>query len=563
MYEFRYRFKEMLLDASIDTVFGIPGSRIHPFFESVWCDSRFSAYMTRHESSAVFMAQGVFLSTGRIAVAAAAAGPSATNMLGACASALKERIPVLVVTGITSVKDRLKGTGQETRRNEIDVAEMFSQVTKFSAELMPDMDVDRYVAKALFLAGSGIPGPVHLAVPVSLWQEPVEYRGEYPSGDDIYTSVEVPDRTIASLRRAVNMARKPLFVLGSSVDAGAIDAIERYTTARQIPVVNTPLSKNRYPESAQNCFGHMGIASLMTTRKIVAEADAIAFFGCALHEAEACNDEPGLLAPATLVQIIDQGSMVYNSYLTPDVIIVGDPGRIATRLCTGDTDIADPFDWHLSSLAEQLAEERACQPIFEKVPDSHGLHPAEWRKHFSAYLDEDDVVFSDIGAHMLFSLRHIQLRRSNQFYLHLGFGAVTSGLLMALGFAATRPERRTYSIVGDAAFHMMGTELTTAVENDWPITVVVENNDMHAMTWHDNIFRGFTNSFDLVVNKAHYSISNIASAMGLTAWRAEDVDELGAVMEAMRCATGPCVVELRVDGKSVIPPLTEGGRRAH
>ena len=65
----------------IDTVFGIPGGLLHPFFEAIEGAEDIRLVVAKHECGAAFMADGYARTTGRCAVVAATSGPGATNLL--------------------------------------------------------------------------------------------------------------------------------------------------------------------------------------------------------------------------------------------------------------------------------------------------------------------------------------------------------------------------------------------------------------------------------------------------------------------------------------------------
>ncbi len=620
-------FKRILAENEIDTVFGIPGGLIHGFFESLSADGRFETYLTKHESSAVFMAQGSYLATGRVALAVATAGPGATNMLTACASALKERIPLVIVTGMVTPFSRFKGASQETHAGHIDVTAMFAQVTKFSAELTESSDVAHTLEKAILLAKTGVPGPVHLAVPTSLWGQSLDDTSSGREAQGIRVCREISHQDAGELAQIIAAAERPLFVVGNALNPSACLALRVYSLCHDIPVLNSPRAKNRYPEAASNCFGHIGLASFATARDILRAADCIIYLGCSMDETETASGDPDLFGATRTIQVCDNLGEVRNSFVRADHTLLGDPNQIVEQLCAcasrrariglgtvglGPVGLglspSEPKDrrqvsWDIEALCEELEREKSKllenaktgvpkrqsepQPGQRREDLQESLHPIVWREIFSGGLEEDAVVFSDIGAHMLFNLRHINLKPSNAFYLHIGFGSMTSGLLLALGYAAqvrtlgvsnalslsasmapstgasfgeatfgmAAAGTRTYAIIGDACFHMMGMELLTAVENAWPVTYIVENNDMHAITWHGGQFLGYERPFELVVNNEPCSIAAIASKMGLRAHSVSNDEGLRRALADVRTQSGPCLIEVLVDGKATPPPL--------
>ena len=89
-----------------------------------------------------------------------------------------------------------------------------------------------------------------------------------------------------------------------------------------------------------------------------------------------------------------------------------------------------------------------------------------------------------------------------------------------------------------------------------PVIWIVENNQMHGITWHGSQFVGNGEPMDAVRYRQPLAISDIARAMGVKAWQVERPGELRpAFMEALE-RRRPALIEILVDG-SICPPLGE------
>ena len=93
---------------------------------------------------------------------------------------------------------------------------------------------------------------------------------------------------------------------------------------------------------------------------------------------------------------------------------------------------------------------------------------------------------------------------------------------------------------------MNGMELVTAAEYGIRVIWIVENNNMHGITWHGSKLVGARVPLDAVRYKRPLEVAAIARAMGLAAWVVD-------VLEAL-AYSGPSLIEVRVDG-NIAPPL--------
>ena len=101
--------------------------------------------------------------------------------------------------------------------------------------------------------------------------------------------------------------------------------------------------------------------------------------------------------------------------------------------------------------------------------------------------------------------------------------------------------------------------LLTAAEYDIPVIWIVENNNMHGITWHCSKLLGKGRGLVASRYRRPLEIAAMSRAMGLHALVVDGPGQMqAAVREAIRVG-GPAVIEVRVDG-SVPPPMGERAR---
>ena len=90
---------DVLTDAGVELVFGLPGGPISPLFDALLDRHAVRVVQTRHESGAMFAAAGYAHTTGRLGVAAVTSGPGVLNAMTGLASAHCDGLPVLLLVG--------------------------------------------------------------------------------------------------------------------------------------------------------------------------------------------------------------------------------------------------------------------------------------------------------------------------------------------------------------------------------------------------------------------------------------------------------------------------------
>src|SRR5580658_1184974 len=119
-----------LVEAGVDTFFGIPGGRVCAVFDAILQTPGARLVESRHESAAASEAAGFYRATGRVAAVVATAGPGATNLVTGVASAYCERIPMVVICGDVAWASGGGRLVQSCGPEGLDLEHMFASVTR-------------------------------------------------------------------------------------------------------------------------------------------------------------------------------------------------------------------------------------------------------------------------------------------------------------------------------------------------------------------------------------------------------------------------------------------------
>jgi acetolactate synthase-1/2/3 large subunit len=128
------------------------------------------------------------------------------------------------------------------------------------------------------------------------------------------------------------------------------------------------------------------------------------------------------------------------------------------------------------------------------------------------------------------------------------------GTVAPIGAALAEKGRPVFAIIGDACFTMNGMELVTAAEYGVRVVWIVENNNMHGITWHGSKLVGARVPLASVRYKRPLEVAAIARAMGLAAWVVDTPGQIQGVVKEALMHAGPSLIEVRVDG-NIAPPL--------
>jgi acetolactate synthase I/II/III large subunit len=548
-------FLRYLKAEGVNTVFGIPGGLLHPFFAVVESDADIALIMPKHEEGAAFMADGYARVGRRLSVCAGTSGPGATNMITGVACAFADGVPMLVVTGQAATHTLGKGAAQETSREDMDIVAMFRPITKYSAMVTSPESMAQHLRRALRHALTGRPGPVHLNVPVDLWEKPLAEAWFDPKTYRPQTSTFDRD-AVKRCAALLLSAKRPVLFAGAGVGiAGAEEHLKALAELVAARVATTPRGKGLFPEDHPLSLGVMGFAGHAAARDALLGPDVDVLFtiGTSLNDTATLNWAPALRKNRIFIQLDIDSYRIGRNYPV-DVALVGDAQTILVELL-----------YHLHrSLREGVKGSSVWDPGIPPTKtfsdaalrdsDQVPITPQRWRKDLEEVLPADTIVFSDIGGHMLSNIHYLSIKAGQQFVLNLGFGSMGHGTVAAIGAALSSPGRPVVSIIGDACFTMNGMELVTAVEYGIPKLIwIVENNNMHGITFHA-ARQLKSGTLDCVRYRRPLEVAAIARAMGLAAWVVDAPGKLQDVFRQALATPGPALIEIRVD-PSVPPPL--------
>ncbi len=551
-------FLKYLKAEGVRYVFGVVGGLLYPFFKEVEDDVDLELLMTKHEEGAAFMADGFARVARKLAVCAGTSGPGATNLITGVACAFADGVPMLVLTGQAASHALGKGAAQETSREDIDIVEMFKPITKYSTMVTSAASLPGHLRRALRLALSGRPGPVHLNVPVDIWEKPV--REEWFDPKTYRTEARTFDRVaVQNAGDALLAAKRPVILAGSGVAiAGAEQHLRALVDMFPARVATTPRGKGIFPEDDAYSLGVLGVAGHQLAKDTVLSPDVDVLFcvGASLSETATFNWVPELLPSKTMIQLDVDPDRIGRNYPV-DVALVGDAQAILVelvyhihrRIREGATPASE---WPKAAVTKR-GHERFDNPE-ARVNNGPTLTPQRWRVDLEEVLPSNAIVFSDIGGHMLFNIHDLTIGRDQKFIINLGFGSMGHGTVAPIGAALGAPNRPVFAIVGDGCFAMNGLELLTAREYGVPVIWIVENNNMHGITWHASKILGKGRPLASARYRRNVEIAAIARAMGLNGWV---IDRAGQIQDVVREALAlhaPCLIEVRTD-PMIMPPL--------
>lgn len=501
---------EILEEEGIEDIFGIPGEQIMPFYKAL-SDSGINHILTRHEQAAAHAADGYARSSGKIGVCLATASPGALNFTMAVATAFKDNVPILVLTGDNELKYRGTDHFQTTPQVEI-----FKNITRASYNPLNGTEATYMLRAALYELKTIPKGPIHinLSKDVLLAEEFEDFKLCYLCEDDM--------SNISKAQELIDNSQRPLFILG----AGAISQsseIQRIAEEYQIPVTTTFHGKGIISEHDELNLGLVGIRSTPRAKYAFENADCIMALGIKASE-------------RTLPEIPDN---LIHVNINRDVLVGDYPihGKVEDFLDEIEFSKVDWLDEILEiddtvvieGLDDEMKPQAAIKRILEKYPEN--------------------IIVSDAGSHTTWTTLLKKSIKPGQLLFSGAMAPMGYGLPAAIGAGIATGEK-IIVINGDGDFQMNLQELATLRGNGLDVIVFILNNSEFSIIrqWQEDFYG--MEPYQVHLNNPDFV--KLAASYGIDAIRVDNLSDLEIVLD--KDLEGPLVVEVLVESENIPLP---------
>jgi acetolactate synthase-1/2/3 large subunit len=453
--------------AGVERIFTLSGNHVMPVFDAV-VDSAIELLHTRHEASAVHMADAWSRITGRVGVALVTGGPGHANAVSALYTAQMAEAPVVLLSGHAPNDQIGRGAFQEMRQ-----AEIAAPVCKAAWTCAGADQVASDVARAIRIATSGRPGPVHLSLPT----DALEGEAGTATPDQRSFAVEpmpLADGVAAALVQRLHEAGRPLILVGPSAMTRPMrEATAALQAASGVPVVGM--------ESPR------GVAdpSLGAFAEVLARADCVLLVGKRLDFTLKFGSAPSLAESAQVHQLdaddaeLERSRRALGDRLatarradTPSALRALTTAARAAGTARPGAD-ASASSWLAEVLGAVAHRPAAWNEAHSEMPGR--LHPVQMLRPLQALLDShaEAVLVCDGGeigqwASACLSAPHRVINGVA--------GSIGSGLPYALGARCAQADAPVVAVMGDGTVGFHIAEFDTAVRYRLPFVAVVGND---------------------------------------------------------------------------------------
>jgi acetolactate synthase I/II/III large subunit len=520
--------------AGHNTIFTLSGNHIMSLFDAA-IDTRHILVHTRHEAAAVHMADAWGRLTGEPGIAMVTGGPGHANAAAALFTALGQESPLVLLSGHTETSQLGHGGFQELRQ-----AEMAAPAAKASWTATATETLGAEVAKAIRIARSGRPGPVHLSLPSDLLDAAVPADAVvWPEPGAFTTSpIDLSDPAADAVLTIIASAQRPFLLAGPQLaNRTGRDLLARIEAATQVPtaIMESPRGFND--------------ATLGAFADAIRRADLIVLLGKALDFTLKFGEPPAIDAACRWIVIDPEAALLDRA--------IRERGERVAFACVADTRPAGetlirrasgrPFSsagW-LDEVHAHFTDRPASWATLASRTAGK-LHPIEVFRALKPYVEKDpDTVLICDGGEFAQWGQSVLLVVARRLINGVG-GSIGSSLPMAGAACVIEREAPVFVVLGDGTFGFHMAEFETAVRCNLPFVAVVGTDARWNAEYNLQVRDyGPNRTFGCELLPTRYDL--VAAALGGHGELVQGPDELAGAIDRSLASGKPACINVMIE----------------
>ncbi len=474
---------KILKKHEIRNIFCLPAAQLGMVMDGASRDPYFNYVTTRHEEAAGHMAHAIGKLTNSMGVCFGTVGPGATNMLPGVAAAWADNIPLLVLT--PNNPSRSIDPGKDLLQSADHIA-LYKSITKWSATIRYADRAAELIERAIYIAQSGRPGPVHLDIPVDIGASFCDYDPE--SIPSIKTPKPAPaPQDLAQVVDLLSNASRPVLIAGGGVArADGIDEFRDLVRITGFPATTTMNGRGVVPDNDDAYIGCGGILAGHGALKALQEADVILSVGCKFSSWIPVNKPPEypMIKGQKIIQVdIDDETLGRSVPIAMG--LVSDAKEFLTMLNDALKGASFNVDkkWDEDIHAAHQGYRKEINDLADQITteNTNILNEAAAARKIAELMPEDAIIVVDGGQTMEWGHSFLQPTHPKNYLFAPGMGHLGFGLPFANSAKLLNPDRPVVLVTGDGAMCCTGQELETAARCGLNVITIVFNDSAWGM----------------------------------------------------------------------------------
>lgn len=554
---------DYLIKEGVEYVIGIPGHGCLAFFDALRDrveKAQIKYIQVKQEMSGVHIADGYFRSTGKPLAVFTSIGPGALNTSIGIGTSYVDSSAVMVLMGDTHTHMRGVGVLQEIeRQHDSDILSCFRPITKRCWRVENIVQLPKIMQRAFNVMTTGRKGPVVVSMPMDIQAQSLDIKLPKPEERKTKSNVCGDSEYIKEAFKIMKNAKRPVIVAGGGVHySNAYEELKRLAELWGAAVITTMAGKSSFPEDHCLYGWHGGSKGTDVGNYLCRTADVILSLGCRFADETTSSYRKGVTYnfPNTkLIQIdIDNGEIGKN--YPCDIGIIGDIKVVLTQILEEFQKENFSVDYNKTEYFKDI--QKSKNEWFEKLNKlrevkTDVLTISQFIKELNDVYPDNGIIVTSSGNSQAQILQEYCFKKPKTHITSGGFSTMGFAMPAAIGVKLGNPDVPVLALMGDGDFMMTMQELSTAVQYNIPIIVVMLNNcgwmaikDLQMDVYGKKY--GFGNDFKTLDGKVYTpDFKVIAESFGLSAQRISKTGEVREALEKALKSNKPSFIEVTVN----------------
>ena len=529
---------DRLYSHGVKHIFGIPGDYILKFDKLIEKHESITFIGATRENTAGYMADAYARNLG-LGVACITYGVG-INIVNSMAQALVESVPLVIISGAAGINEFIRSNqlhhlinSSHTKNHDSSQLEIFKKISIAQAVLhnpkTAPSEIDRVLDLCLLHKK-----PVYIELPRNIVDQPIEKNYKYVPLIKQPSNPKALNQAIMETSTLLKECKQPVIWLGHEINRLHLtDTFLKFAEKFHIPICSSLLGKSAISEQNPLFIGiYQGELSSDSVKKYVDSSDCIISLGTILSDVDT-----GIFT-ATFNQksqiFASQNDISINKTSFNDIDFGDYIAELAKIPCTKkfENQFVHAFSKKTEKFVPQKEKKITSKRVFECI-ESH--------------LKFGDIIVTDIGDSLFGSSDFIVDRGcfiSCAYFASLGFGTPAT-----VATQLAKPSKRVIGIIGDGAFQMTCTELSTAVHYQINPIIIVLNN--HGYGTERPIIEG---NYNDVLDWDYTALTKVfKGGIGIEIQTEDQLDS--ALNIALNDANNMYIIEIELDKLDFSPNL--------
>ena len=528
-------------------------------------------YQTRNEQSMVHTAIGFAKANHRMATLACTSsiGPGATNMVTGAATATINRLPVLLLPSDYFATRHQGAVLQQLEHPisaDVSVNDCFRPVSRFFDRISRPEQLLTALPRAMrVLTDPADTGAVTLSLPQDVQTQAYDYPVQF--FEERTWRVERPLPDPRRLDEAVDMlkaAQRPMIIAGGGVHySEAWDELQSFSESFGIPVGETFGGKGAIRGESPLLLGGHGVTATPSAAKIASQADLIVSVGTRLADFTTGSQSAFQHPDVRFMSINVSGHDAYKQGALPIVADAREALRSLSQAAEATGLKPDPT--YLTEIGAVKKEwgSQLEREVYRQTP-GEAMSQGQLIGALNEEARSGDTIIAAAGTPPGDLLKLWDSTGGRACHLEFGFSCMGYEMPAGLGVRMAQPNGEVYVLIGDGNYLMNPTELVTAVQEGWKVTIVLSENhgfqSIHQLQMN-RVGRNFGTEFmarDAATNRLEGEYLSIdfaknAESMGARVWHAANPEAVHQALQEAREEARPCVIVAETASHHYLP----------